>query len=113
MTDDERVAEIMAREAKATPGPWNRDKEWSRVDNKYMQIVELRSGGIDGESNADFIAHARSDIPYLLSRLQQARAVISAARKTRRNEMNSVEHHDGWWELRVALDAYDKGGEGE
>ena len=75
------LKEIKERAAKATPGEWRR-KEDFRGDLRTVMalkekvVVEYRYlfGKVD-EANLDFIAHARTDIPYLLRRLEAAEAV--------------------------------------
>ena len=91
----ERIAEIKAREGKATPGPWVVDKYANGVDLGYKPDHERTWGygcgnGFvcdlnDGEyheycsqdeqrANAEFIAAARQDIPDLLAEVERLRA---------------------------------------
>jgi hypothetical protein len=89
------LAEIRERAQKASPGPWkrgvtlptNRTKQWSKEKVRLNDLIESRhvfanfhfqdegksreqvaecSAYFNGFSNAEFIAHAREDIPYLL-----------------------------------------------
>lgn len=91
----ERIAEIKAREGKATPGPWVANEYASGVDLGYKPDHE-RTWGYgcgndfvcdlnDGEyheycsqeeqrANAEFITHARQDIPDLLAEVERLRA---------------------------------------
>ena len=73
---DERLAEIEARAAAATPGPWEADGEpnnrivWCGPEDR---VCFMTSNG-RGVENGDFIAHARDDIPALLAELKELRA---------------------------------------
>lgn len=92
MTD--RIAEIEARAKAATEGPWEAS-DWSRdggdfrvtIETNRPEVLEPGQSGIwpngimklciasteSGENplrDADFIAHARSDIPYLISQVR-------------------------------------------
>ena len=73
----DRLAEIRARAEAATPGPWtlgpcshggqilqrgDDSSRETRHPQTYLQIVP--------DSDAEFIAHARTDIPYLLGRIE-------------------------------------------
>ena len=81
------IDEIRARAEAATPGPWM----WEEV--KYPdEPVHLRFGNCDfvlGRAefyrDADFIAHAREDIPYLLDALEQLQAENISLRAERHN----------------------------
>jgi hypothetical protein len=102
MTDDERLAEIAARAAAATPGPWARHDVVGWVHLKDVgewgvESIPRRSSGHGGDvwpdflavmphgrravPDADFIAAARDDIPYLLEQLRQALAEIEMLRR--------------------------------
>ena len=85
MTDDERVAEIHVRCAMATKGPWFRWTAGGDVSSAPEDaIIFQHSGGIDAtpngpcsctpEADADceFVAHAREDIPWLITQLLNA-----------------------------------------
>jgi len=70
--DQESVDEIEAREQAATPGPW----EWkATVDEEAVGIVSPDTAVMCGDighfeiesKDAEFIAHARADIPALLA----------------------------------------------
>jgi hypothetical protein len=73
----ERLAEIKARCGAATRAPWRHCRtvagKWSiwtptPADPLYgsTNIVDCREDS-QSEANADFVAHAREDIPWLLS----------------------------------------------
>lgn len=90
MTDlTDRLDEIEARADAATPGPWEADvtevsQHWSRpepwatvVSSEVHCMAYCYGGsgrGIERETDAEFIAHARTDVPALVAAL---RAVLS------------------------------------
>lgn len=86
---DTRLAEIEQREQEATAGPWKPDERYviggedipgSRPGGEVIAeaqpsmsrwpeyTIQMR------RANAEFIAHARADVPWLLSQLRDARA---------------------------------------
>jgi|GEM_PF-3101132 len=89
-----KLEEIRERAEKATAGPW----EFSIKDRKNSEprnLIEVNREedklniiqDVWGREDAEFIAHARQDIPYLLEALQQAQ-----------EELNRSEEE---WELKV------------
>jgi hypothetical protein len=66
-TSDQRIAEIRAREQKATEGPW----EYRDGGEIWARTIHLIVGntGFEYFDDAEFAAHARQDIPYLLDAL--------------------------------------------
>lgn len=91
----ERIKEIAARAEAATPGPW----EWSDLpeDIETMPILKAppcsvmdfgdctqyypTEGRPPSEADAEFIAHSREDIPYLLVALKASEETQSAAER--------------------------------
>lgn len=85
-----KLEEIEARAAAATPGPWAlkeqaADEYWFR--NGYLEVkpIDLPVGGTfdnygapipKGHANAEFIARAREDIPYLITRVRLLEAAL-------------------------------------
>ena len=65
MTD--RLEEIRKRCDAATPGPW-----------KYPGCLEKKIAIAKDPSNAEFIAHSREDIPYLLEQLDHSIAIADS-----------------------------------
>ena len=75
-TDDtaRRLDEIRDREQWASPGPWSlsriaahdSDGEYCGTDNYLIDANREEIGGLDLDDDAEFAAHARDDIPYLL-----------------------------------------------
>lgn len=68
---DERVAAIQERLDKATPGPW--ESVWVCIDEEV--VIEREGVKHDDEhmtlNDADFIANAREDIPFLLAEIER------------------------------------------
>jgi len=76
-----RLDEIEQRAAQATPGPWTSgsgcvySNGLSVTDGVFEYIVdEFRR---DHEPNAQFIAHAREDIPWLVAEVRKAKEEIA------------------------------------
>ncbi|PZR55257.1 hypothetical protein DNL40_02480 [Xylanimonas oleitrophica] len=73
----QRLAEMQARADAATDGPWHRD----RTALGACYLISVRAPGLtvaDGlrKPDAEFIAHARADVPALLA---FAREVLALA----------------------------------
>ena len=77
---DEQLDAIAARANAAQPGPWLRytqsDHASLRSSNGEMVAGTFgwEWGGIEHEADADFIAHAREDVPALLAEVRRLRA---------------------------------------
>jgi len=73
-----RLDEIKARAAAATEGPWVNDsteigRPFPGTDTIDVWVAESchpNGDGIDGEADAGFIAHARTDVPRLVAALE-------------------------------------------
>ncbi|MFF9624221.1 hypothetical protein [Streptomyces griseosporeus] len=80
MTDrltPKREAEIAARAEAAYPGPWRRSEEGlERTVLSEDDVVAISFGyrGNNTQAEADFVAHAREDVPALLAELAAVRA---------------------------------------
>lgn len=72
----EELAVIKERAAEATGGPWNWLSE-SVLDGDDEVITEF--GDDISDKNAQFIAHAREDIPKLVAEIECTRTEISDA----------------------------------
>lgn len=78
----QRLAEIEARVAAATPGPW---RTWN---DGHVGCIDGHIGGIFAPTagsqsyrrmpDARFVAHAREDVPWLIERLREAHTTIRA-----------------------------------
>ena len=108
---------IRERADKATPGPWQWvekgvGEEWThhgpdlesatatvKIDRYVMPVAVLRSWGHDAdglevlESDQEFIAHAREDIPALIAEVERLRGLLAIAAKSYANTISS-EWHD-------------------
>lgn len=92
----ERLAEIAARAGAATPGPWCTDAWEIYQGAKYepglsMWIGETCRGTSTPEqdrADAEFIAHARTDVPALLARV----AELEAQRERRRARLVALDN---------------------
>jgi hypothetical protein len=83
---------IRARVEKATEGPWRREiSRWLGGEErrviaalKKRQIAQIGVAGcrfgLQDQHNADFVAHARQDIPALLEVAEAAKGCLKAAR---------------------------------
>lgn len=108
MADEERLKAIEERAAKASPGPWRSMRDGNQyINTRYMPTARLVGASrVDGvvrpwnphallargftpdeyetarflDADADFIAHARDDIPYLLAALRFAVDTLVRAR---------------------------------
>lgn len=84
----ERLAEIKERTEKATPGPWdaytvpgmNRSSDgYSAVGIAETEVQVTRDAG--GWFDADFIAHARTDVPALVAEVVRLQGIIDRVRE--------------------------------
>ena len=78
----DRIAEIRARLEAATPGPWEAVK-WEDYDhmNGYVETWDVEGPDHDGDGNgqqdAEFIAHARDDVPFLLAEIERLSTALA------------------------------------
>lgn len=95
MTHAERMTEIKAREAAATPPPWikntwiGEEGGWTAVWPIHCCIENCDCEGRHDEPDcrndheaqidADFIAHSRADIPYMIARVEALEAALREA----------------------------------
>lgn len=75
---NERLAEIEARAAKATPGPWVHGGGQDIQTEDEIDVADACKGDgylcAEGLADADFIAHSRTDIPDLIAEIRRLRA---------------------------------------
>ena len=85
MTDID-LAAIRQRVEKATEGPWNTGFDYERNDPtvitpghiEHTIDYTLTEGGLEhGKADAEFIAHAREDVPALLDEIDRLRKDLS------------------------------------
>lgn len=86
-----RIEEIRERESKATKGPWRVGYNDKYITGHILSDHHKYAGNAvsDPESvcsaetltadDAEFISHARSDIPFLLAEVERLRAALEAA----------------------------------
>lgn len=95
-----RIDEIRARCDAATPEPWKEEPNLGGVPcviSKKVAIACTYKESVDSWLNADFIAHARDDIPYLLSEIDRLTAELETLRAENarlrhvQSELESVE----------------------
>lgn len=93
MTPDQ-LAAIEARATAATPGPWKRHPN----PRFYIQWDERHDDG-DHEANAQFCAHARTDVPELCAEVRRLQDAL-------RNEVVASGYAGGCATERAAVVAY-------
>lgn len=83
MADAQRLAEIREREKAATEGPWHRLETWAGITTgdpteEYGKGVIWHGWDGQGPSDEDeeFIAHARSDIPWLRAKVEDLQTIL-------------------------------------
>ena len=79
MTADDRLDAIEARANAATEGPWHRGGQGGASIILSPEVYVAQTSGLRWAANADFIAHARQDVPALVSAL---RAVLALHERT-------------------------------
>ena len=105
-----RLDEIKKRAEAASPGPWDfrSGLGWFDVHahpylhNSGNVLISVHNGTPENKRDADFIAHAREDVPWLLAQLEAAQNVVEAARFTLTGRDRSREGVLG-----KAIDEYD------
>ena len=85
MTIDTRLAEIRARVENATPGPWTAEYSGEQGNcvlppgyqstREAVAVTRLLSA----QADAEFIAHARTDLPALLAAVEAVRETCTLA----------------------------------
>jgi hypothetical protein len=102
---EQQIAEIKARADKATPGPWgignkttiglgienmgggayNYDAELAEICPDFDRAFDLRGRNEEikvasAEDDAEFVAHARQDVPALLAEVERLKAELAQLR---------------------------------
>lgn len=80
----ERIDAIKARCEEATPGPWQHISNTNNGRSLFSVAYEPRLtkiGEMYTSRDADFIAHAREDIPYLLGLIKTMTAQLAASKQ--------------------------------
>jgi hypothetical protein len=84
------IAAIRARADAATPGPWVAIRE-DAFDTTYwittpdVGIAEMSNASRPGE-NANFIVHARQDVPMLCDEVERLYELLSEATKCEQSQ---------------------------
>lgn len=97
---EQRIAEIHARCEAATPGPWEWgvcNESWGEVEAESLKGVITLKDDYPGypecgehlimelsKPDADFIAHSREDVPFLLDQLAERDREIERLREAQR-----------------------------
>ena len=103
----EEIEAIRERCEKATPGPWHPDKYPEYIWGPKAQMVGdfqaedllpgavMRMRGVGAKlpikENADFIAHARTDIPKLLAEIDRLKGELEKSELERKHLVGVVE----------------------
>jgi hypothetical protein len=87
---DERLREIDARCAVACPGPWAQSGVWLPW-LQWLWSQARKAWGARADHDFAFIAHARADVPGLLSEVRRLRAVERELRGQVRALVDRVE----------------------
>ena len=82
----EELKAIEERAAKAAEGPWT----WSKANDGRANVWAPDGVGLVPEDDADFIAHARTDVPALCAEIRRLKRVKQAAREY----LSLSTHHD-------------------
>ncbi len=80
--DASRLAAIRARVEAATEGPWEACT-WDAMERPHVSTANQHNHGHDlpfTPSDAEFIAHAREDVPALLDEVERLTAALEATR---------------------------------
>lgn len=72
MTSDQ-ITEIGKRAEAATEGPWRIGKQSPNGANNIGTMGGLMTAQTTDKANAEFIAHARTDVPSLLAEIERLR----------------------------------------
>lgn len=82
-----RIDQIRARVKGATKGPWMPEEVLDyNLPTGFGYVINESGDSVLGEADStgqlcdvEFMAHAREDVPYLLTKLDEARRIIDAA----------------------------------
>ncbi|WP_405531594.1 hypothetical protein OG592_27310 [Streptomyces avidinii] len=88
MDADTRLAEIRSREKAATPGPWEAYSKYGEDFYAYLGGCHLEGvgtlifgNGEAAEADRDFVLEARTDVPWLVAELDEARTKLEIAER--------------------------------
>ena len=89
-----RLREIKEREARVTEGPWRLGHyrgfgEEHDVDGPEGWALPGERGMFYRKADAEFVAHAREDVPWLVEALEEALAELDGLRRQGRHDRGS------------------------
>jgi len=102
-----RIEQIEARTEKATPGPWEWDegvliaadeREIMEWEPEYMQWKDM-----------EFIAHSRTDVPWLCELARKLLAVAEAAQEFHDAIYNEKNVYETWPDIMESREVYEAG----
>ncbi|MEY2354758.1 hypothetical protein [Lysinibacillus capsici] len=83
--NQEQLNAVKERVAKATPGPWEIDRNsddcdfitdiWFNQDGDHVEVHD--KSVMQSVLNAEFIAHSREDVPALVAEVERLREALS------------------------------------
>ena len=89
----DRLEEIRQRTEAATDGPWER---FDTPEYAEIHVLGGKEAGFlpvalaDEAYNADFVAHSREDIPYLLSEVDRLTAALTESQRRERAAVEDI-----------------------
>lgn len=107
----EQLDAIRRREAKATAGPWSHWSGWEQWDHSVMSYelddAPTVANIIPELDDAEFIAHAREDVPALLAEVERLRALTTVTEDM--VERGKAAHHEAFnaWKAKRSLEDSD------
>jgi hypothetical protein len=95
---------IEQRANAATEGPWASEAHHHRISGKPVlfevhPVAELEGngdGGVTTAADAEFIAHARTDVPALVARVRELEADLGAATRFEIGPVEVYARFGGW-----------------
>lgn len=100
MTWETYLAQIRERTEKATKGPWVCEGEYKKTWNYEVRTPSGRIWNIgdaqyhETDPDAKFIAHSRTDIPALLTHIEELRAALNSLANNSEGFLSLVEVAD-------------------
>ncbi len=95
--DRDELEKIRDRERRATPGPWRVTKETSidveghEPSSFIVNALNPDPGGVLEESDSEFIAHAREDVPNLVAEVEILTHVVHQLQRRHRDETQALQ----------------------
>lgn len=89
-----RVEEIRKRCEAATSGPWEIHRMFRQVWSPKTQLFVSCEADGEEDPDANFIAHSREDVPYLLALIEKDEAALRQIRNEMSPYVGSDPKHD-------------------